>query len=347
MKLSLFKWDHQMGPEPLIQYPPNTRSPFPKREILLRIWSLHELNREPIVNFVEDSLNYLSIMHKNLDEFYFALLEFDLQEDPNKYEDIFLNMAPRLFNSIGTPNFTLVLSDAYSIIDEYSKLNQDQLYFNLYKDKNKIRILNSLRDGIISKKHLCSDLRSQYGIAESNFELLITPFLHLGLIMENTIHGNSNYYLIKDVYGARSPPEKLYKEILHSSDERDEKFLQYIKDFFRNYRPEDDDEDTLVQISKLLGDKQIYNSLCILYENKLKRNRFLDMISQDVQSYTKLRQLKLIIEVEDFLYPLSEIHFHTFTPIYIIPKLGKRFQKNEISSEELFYHIRLLQSMKE
>jgi len=347
LKLSLFKWDHQLGPEPLIQYPPDSNSPFPKKEVLLRIWSIHELNSEPVVNFVEEPLNYLSIMHKNLDEFYFALLELDIQEDPSKYEDIFLNMSSTLFNSIGSSNFTLILSETYSMIDEYSKLNQDQLYFNLYRDRNKVNILNSLRNGVVSKGKLCETLRTQYGIAETNFEILITPFQHLGLIMENSIHGCSNFYMIKDVYGARTPPDGLYHELLKSTDEMDKKYVRYLTDFFTHYRPEHDDDETLLQISKLLSDSQIYNSLRVLYDNKLKRNRFIDMISQDVQSYTKLRQLKMIIEIEDFLYPLSEIHFYTFTPMYLIRNLGKRFQKNEISTEELFYHIRLLQSIKE
>lgn len=286
-------------------------------------------------------------MYRTTDEFYFAILELEIQEDPTKFQDIFQNLSPTVFNAIGNENFPSILSETYTMISEYSKLNQDQLYFNLYRDRNKVSILNSLRTSVISRNTLCETLRTKYGIAETNFDILITPFQHLGLIMENSIHGSSNFYLIKDVYGARTPPDTLYHELLKSTDEMDKKYIRYVTDFFRHYRPENDDDETLLQISKLLSDTQIYNSLRILYENKLKRNRFIDMISQDVQSYTKLRQMKLIIEVEDFLYPLSEIHFYTFTPLYLIHNLGKRFQKNEISTEELFYHIRLLQSMKE
>jgi len=348
LKLSIFKWDNQLGPEPLIQYPPDLISPFPKKEILLRIWSLHELHNEPIVNFTEDPWNYLSIMHKNLNEFFFALLELDIQEDPSKYQDIFLNLSPALFNSINSSKFTLILSETYSMISEYSKLNRDQLFFNFFKDRNKVNILHSLRKGVINKKELFENLRTHYGIAETNFDMLIAPFKNLGLIMENTIHGSSNFYMIKDVYGARTPPNALYHGIIQSQDDSDKIYIRYLEGFFKSYQPSnDDDPDTLIKISKLLSDNQVYKSLTVLYENKLKRNRFLDMISQDIQSYQQLRQLKFIIEVEDFLYPLSEFHFYTFTPIYLIEELRKRFQKNEISTEELFYHIRLLQSIKE
>lgn len=336
-----------MGPESLIQYPPNPDIPFPKKEILLRIWSLHELNREPIVHFVEDNVNFLSIMTKTHEEFYFALLELGIQEDPSKFRDIFLNLSNTLFNSIGQDRFSLILSETYTMISEYSKLNQDQFLFNLFKDRNKVHILNMLRTGVISKNEICDYLKSKYGIAEINFEILIAPFQHLGLIIENNIHGSSNFYLIKDVYGARIPPDELYSELLKSTDEMDKKYIKYIAEFFQHYTPSMDKDEILIKISKLLSDTQIYNSLNILYKNKLKRNRFLDMISQDIQSYTQLRDLKLIVEVEDFLYPLSEIHFYTFTPLYLIRDLGMRFQKNEISTEELFYHIRLLQSIKE
>ncbi|MBN2157198.1 MAG: hypothetical protein JW776_14230 [Candidatus Lokiarchaeota archaeon] len=345
MKLSIFKWDHQLGPAPIRQYPPDLE--FPKKEILLRIWALHELNNESIVNFVEDHQNYLSIMYKSHNEFYFSLLELNIKENSSKYQDVFLNLSPTLFNAIGKPNFSRILSETYSMIEDYSKLNRDQLFFNLYKDKHKLIILNSLRKGVISKDNLCQNLNTRYGLAETNFDILITPFQHLGLVTENTIHGSNNFYMIKDVYGGRIPPNDLYHALLESNDDMDKKYISYLIEFFNTYRPEKDDEENLMKISKLLSDSQIYNSLKILYENKLKRGRFLDMISQDIQSYQKLRDLKLIIEVEDFLYPLSEIHFFTFTPLYIISELGKRFQKNEISTEELICHIRLLQSVKE
>ncbi|MHA2431400.1 MAG: hypothetical protein ACXACC_10290, partial [Promethearchaeota archaeon] len=55
-RLIIVHWNKSTGPEPLIQYPPEKE--FPKKDLFLKIWAQHELDKENFLIELEDQNNH-------------------------------------------------------------------------------------------------------------------------------------------------------------------------------------------------------------------------------------------------------------------------------------------------
>lgn len=338
-KLIIVKFNPQLGPEPIQQYPPDPN--FPKKEVFLRIWAQHKMQSDSKFVEFENEHKYLSIIQKIKNEVYFLILQLEKNVKFTAFQDILNSMAEPLFSAIGTAQLTRIIVDTYNQIDEYSKLNKVQLFFNLFNDMDKISIFEILQNGVIDKRSLADTLKDRWGISEKNLDLLINPFFNLDLIEETDIPGIEGcLFLVKDVLFCRLPPEPIVSELKGSNDSADRMYISELQEFYKNYQLESKEE--INKLAKLLSDRNLYKSLEILYENRLKKERFMSIISQDVNLFQRIKDATLIIEIEDFIYPMSKIEFIKFTPIYLMRKLKKRYENKEISTDQFLYHINLL-----
>ena len=76
-RIIIVHWNRSIGPEPIIQYPPEKA--FPPKELFMKIWAKHELNREnPIVEIYmqEENLQYISIFEEFQGEIYFLVFAY-------------------------------------------------------------------------------------------------------------------------------------------------------------------------------------------------------------------------------------------------------------------------------
>ena len=219
----------------------------------------------------------------------------------------------------------------------------DHVYNKIESDR-----LNMLKDGVIDKLSLSKILKEKYGIAESSIDLLLYPIFHLGLIIEEDMPGIKNcIFLVNDVFYCRLPSKNLIKRT--STDEikdnpAEKMFNSELVNFFREYYPEND-----INISKtcrLLANPTIYKALEELKSNKQERNKFLASISQDLNILRELKQLKLIIEIEDYIYSFSEIHFFIFEPVYLLTQLKNRFLGKKISASQFARHVNVIKRKK-
>jgi type II restriction/modification system DNA methylase subunit YeeA len=189
-------------------------------------------------------------------------------------------------------------------------------------------------------------LKEKHGISESNIDILLNPLFNLNLIIEENLPGIDNcIFLINDVYFCRLPIGNTIKHHIDSDSPGDKMYISEITDFFKNYTPENNDsEDQLVKISRIFSDSTQYKLLNKLSSGKLKKDRFLSLMGQDLNLLRDLKQLKLIIEIEDYIYPMAEIHFFKFNPIYLISNLKNRYINEEISTDQFIRHIRLIKT---
>ena len=54
-RIIIVHWNKSTGPEPIIQYPPGE---FPPKEIFLKIWAIHELDKESsMIEYIPEENN--------------------------------------------------------------------------------------------------------------------------------------------------------------------------------------------------------------------------------------------------------------------------------------------------
>ncbi|MHA1467129.1 MAG: hypothetical protein ACTSP6_03505, partial [Promethearchaeota archaeon] len=76
-RLIIIHWNKSTGPIPIIQYPPE--GAYPSKDIFLKIWAQHELNKEKILlelDFIleEKDRSVVSVIQEFEGEIYFLVL---------------------------------------------------------------------------------------------------------------------------------------------------------------------------------------------------------------------------------------------------------------------------------
>ncbi|MFW9971825.1 MAG: hypothetical protein ACFFDF_16675, partial [Candidatus Odinarchaeota archaeon] len=127
-RIILIHWSTQTGPENIIQYPPAKN--FPPKDLFLKIWAKHELNKEnSVIKFIpEDEDNcYISIIQKFEGEIYFLILVYkkkeNLEEIIKESPEILALISKNLIELINTNKITRTISEAFNTIRNYSKLD--------------------------------------------------------------------------------------------------------------------------------------------------------------------------------------------------------------------------------
>jgi len=343
-KIFIFKFDPKIGPQLILLYPP--KNELPSKELLLQIWGNYELKSKSILFELKyNNENYCVIGKPQGKEIIFIVTQLSFNDEFNLIRNIFIKLSESLFSQIEQSNFSMILADLYKTFNEFSLIDRNQLFFNFFSDKNRINLFNILKNGVIDRISLLNIFKEEYGISESNFDLILIPFFNLNLIIEKDLPGIKKcYFLINDVFFCRIPCQKIIKKIDPINNSADKMYLTEIFEYFKNYSLEN--EEKLYELSKIFSNPIIYNSIVKLYDGKIKEEEFLSYITEDFTIFSQLIQEKIIIEIEDYIYPMAELNFIEFKPFYIINSLKKRFEENNISIEQFFNHIDLLQKYK-
>ncbi|MCK4369438.1 MAG: hypothetical protein KAW03_00095, partial [Candidatus Lokiarchaeota archaeon] len=214
-RIILTHWSSSIGPEPIIQYPPE--KPFPAKDLFLKIWAKHELNKEnSVIEFTpEDEDNsYVSVIQRFEGEVYFLILVYskeDMHDDIIKESpEILALISKNLIELINTNKITRTISEAYNTIRNYSKLDEEENLINFFQDRIKYTILQILRNGVISKQKLTNILRHEYGFSTVNIDLILISFFHENLLVKKNVPGSKEcFFLIRDLSCTRIPPDNL------------------------------------------------------------------------------------------------------------------------------------------
>ena len=343
-RLLIVHWNKQTGPEPIIQYPPE--KPFPPKDLFLKIWAKHELDKEnTMIEFTpEDSENsFISIIQQFEGETYFILVYSQKNKKQNLIKespDILAIMSKNLVELINTNKITRAISEAYTTIKNYSKLDEEENLKNFFQDKLKNTILQILRNGVISKSDLTNKLRHDYGFSTVNIDLILISFIRENLIVKKNVPGSKEcYFLTNDLSYTRIPPKSL------PVDKNDaillRKYKNSLENFYFNYDIISDIENRTI-IQTVLLDKDVFSLIKTLREGRVSVNDCLSILNNKQELLNELLEKKFIFEAKGFVYIFSDVRFIKFKPYFIIERLVERYKNQDISLNEYLAHLKLL-----
>lgn len=341
-RIILSHWNKQTGPEPIIQYPPE--KPFPPKDLFLKIWAKHELNKEnSMIEFIpEDGKNsFVSIIQQFEGELYFMIIVYDQGNiGETTSPDILASMSKNLIELINTNKITRAISEAFTTIKNYSKLDEEENLINFFQDKIKYTILQILRDGVVSRFDLTNKLRQDYGFSTLNIDLILISFIRENLIIKENVPGSKEcYFLVKDLSCMRIPPKSLPMD--KEEDLISRKYKKELENFYYNYDIVSEIENKTI-IQSVLLDKDVFSLIKTLRKKNLTVNDCLNILNNREELFNELIAKKFIYETRGFVYIFSDVRFIKFNPYYIIEKLVERYQKQEISLNEYLTHLKLL-----
>ncbi|MFX0077034.1 MAG: hypothetical protein ACFE96_16430, partial [Candidatus Hermodarchaeota archaeon] len=209
------------------------------------------------------------------------------------------------------------------------------------QEKIKATILQILRNGVISKTDLIKILRQEYGFSTVNIDLLLISFLREKLILKKALPGSKEcYFLIKDLFCMRTPPENLPDE--QSDDQIASKFKEEFVNFYSSYNcsPELDSK----VIMNFLSDNAVYNLIRTLRKNELTVHDCLNSLDNREELFEELLENKIIFEALGKVCLFTDIRFVKYTPYYIIKLLPDRYKNQEITLDQYLTHLELLMS---
>ena len=346
-RIILTRWNKQTGPEPIIQYPPG--APFPPKSLLLKVWAKHEAKKEgSMIEFTpEDSENsFISIIQQFEGEIYFLILVYKQESiiKNNHLErespDILAIMSKNLVELINTNKITRAVSEAYTTIKNYSKLDEEENLKNFFQDKIKNTILQILRNGVISKSDLTNNLRHDYGFSTVNIDLILISFIRENLIVKKNVPGSKEcYFLINDLSYTRIPPKNL--PIDKNDAILSKKYKDSLENLYFNYDIISDIENRTI-IQTVLLDKDAFSLVKTLREGRVSVNDCLNILNNKQELLNELLEKKFIFEAKGFVYLFSDVRFIKFKPYFIIKRLVERYKNQDISFNEYLAHLKLL-----
>jgi len=342
-QLIIIHWNKSTGPIPIIQYPPE--GVYPSKEIFLKIWAQHELNKENSLielDFILEGKerSVISITQEFKGEVYFLVLIIAAKSKVGDVfsSDILAVITKNLLELINTDKITRAISEAFSTIKNYTKLEGQNL-ISFFQEKIKFTILQILRNGVITKNELVKILRNDYGFSTVNIDLLLISFLQEKLILKKSLPGTKEcYFLIQDLSYMRIPSLNLPDKSI--SEKISKKFKNTFLKFYGNYKCSQEIESKL--FVNLLIDTNVHNLVKALRKSELSVNDSLNLLTNKEDLFEELLEKNIIFEAEGIVFLFTDIRFVKFTPLYLIKILPIRYKRGEISLDQYLHHLKLL-----
>jgi len=342
-RLIIIHWNKSTGPIPIIQYPPE--GAYPSKDIFLKIWAQHELNKENslieldiILEEIDQSV--ISVIQEFEGEIYFLVLIIKTKSKVSEVisSDILAVITKNLLKLINTDKVTRAVSEAFNTINNYTKLEGQDL-ISFFQEKIKFTILQILRNGVITKNELIKILRNDYGFSTINIDLLLISFLQEKLILKKSLPGTKEcYFLIKDLSYMRIPSYSYPEDSIYEKISK--KFKKEIVKFYTNYNCSQEIESKL--IVSLLIDSDVQNLIKTLRKNELTVNDCLNLLNNREDLFEELLEKKIIFEAKGVVFLFTDIRFVKYTPFYLIKILPMRYKKGDISLDQYLHHLKLL-----
>jgi len=342
-RLIIVHWNKSTGPIPIIQYPPE--GTYPSKDVFLKIWAQHELNKENSLIELNSLLeekdrNIVSVIQEYEGEIYFLVLIVASKSKVSEIisSDTLAVITKNLLELINTNKITRAISEAFNTIKNYSKLEGEDL-IAFFQEKIKATILQILRNGVISKSELSEILRKEYGFSTVNIDLLLISFLREKLVLKKSLPGSKEcYFLIKDISYMRIPPKELPDE--ETDENTAKKFKKEFVKFYSNYNCSQEIDSKV--ILNFLIDNEVFNLIRALRKNEITVNDCLSCLNNREELFEELLEKKIIFEAKGNVYLFTDIRFIKYTPYYIIKILPSRYKNQEISLDQYLCHLELL-----
>ncbi len=290
---------------------------------------------------IEIFMDQIKEMTERLNLIFKKLIEINELKQISLFDQIISKFESEL-------NFTIFKIDRLSRLD---KLQKAALIFH---SDERLKILELLQEGPISKKELKNILEK---IKENpNVDVLINPFLELNLVRRDWIKGERDkrtgiiknqgefLFLTKDIFLSRVPNVNLLNHLKDTNHEIYPKYEQKVIDFFSKYDPNTQTVEETKKLASILLNQDIYNFFVLM------RSKFypLDKLQKIFSVFAKpeiilddLKKLNIMTEIKDkkersWMLLLTDIKPLIFFPEYLLPKILEAYKNKD---ERITYEI--------
>lgn len=322
------------------------------KEVKTQNFSLGRLKNSPY--------KVISFFHQEIDDSqYLCISYFKTDDEIELYEGIIHTFAEKLktiFSKMMKGNYkdrqflNQIESEMQKEIkftlfqiDRLANLAKIQKIGLIFSSPERIRTLECLREGPISRRKLSFELEK---IKDNpNLDVILNPFLELNIVRRDWAKGTHNMktgevtgegeylFLVKDIALIRKPPSGLadMKKNAYVGDI----FAKIVSEYYDKYNPFDNLLEESKKLAKFLLDPDIFDFLGLLSKNVYPLSKMPKILSDFVSLDAVIHQLidaEIIKTVEDketrpWVCLLSEITPLVVFPEYLVLKIQARNKK--------------------
>lgn len=298
-----------------------------------------------------------------------TILIFELDDELELFEDLIIQMGKKLgvfykelVKAKKTKRLSAIEKANYNIsnqlkltqfhIDRLSNLDKIQKIGLIYKSKERLEILESLRE----KPHSKMELKRKIELMnrDANIDILLEPFIELNLIRRDWIKGDERdrekgkfknqgefLFLVKDITLARIPNEHIIKLLTESENKLFYEYRKRIRKFIQMYKPNTQTIEETVKLATMLlnpDEYDFFNLMKTAYYPLEKIPKILSEWADKEAILKELEELNIITILQgkkkkEWVVLFNDIQPLIFWPEYLLPRIRRKYKLKEISFE--------------
>jgi len=237
-------------------------------------------------------------------------------------------------------------------IDRLSNLDKLQKVGLIYKSKERLEILESLRE----KPHSKMELKKKIELMnrDANIDILLEPFIELNLIRRDWIKGDERdkdkgkfknqgefLFLVKDITLARVPNEHIIKLLTESENKLFYEYRKKIRKFIQMYKPNNQSIEETVKLANMLLNPDEYDFFNLMKTGFYPLEKIPKILSEWADRekiLEELEELNIITilhgkKKKEWVVLFNDIQPLIFFPEYLLPRIRRKYKLKEITYE--------------
>jgi hypothetical protein len=358
--LGVTRWDDKSGLRVVGVFPSDLDV---SEENMLRVFTAHAMGK-PEAGFLTMTLegtqlavaSWYSGIRRGKDQFC-VMLFLNLDEEARAYEEGLTLASNEIVENIGEPEFIEYLGEMFDKLKRMVELSIEQRLAKVFVDQETRLLMHKLSRGGIPGEELREWLELQTGKHYPDLGLLTLPLLRSGIVDEDWVNAVSDncVFMVNDLFGARYPPEQALKLAKSGglSSEQAAEYEKRVAEFFSGYAWSEDDT---IQLGQLLLDPDIYDVTKVLRRRIVHKSELAGIVEKKAALDAVIRRLesaKVITTMgsttvkqkrggDPFVMLLSDIHFESFFPEFLVLRLEERLAQKDIHPDIAKRHLELL-----
>ncbi len=348
----IMRWDFRTSTEILIKYPDEINI---SDETLMQIYAAHEYSGDTgMISLMVGHLNIASYYTGGENSIYVILI-LSIEEDADSFESGLSDISRVILNNYESEAYLEMTPFLFRRLSTYPYLNLEQTLAIKYNDEINRMIINRLQnEGVVSKSELAIWLKDKYRGFVFNIDVILIELIKKEILKEASVKGMPSeiLFLINDIFMIRRPPIKLIQNPIEMG--LPEQFLEdykiEIKDFFKDYRPSEEDN---LRVLELIIDPQVYEILKLLRTAIVTKNVLLKLKKKGVddldEGLKKLWNNKMIQIFQrkdkiEYYALISDFTISLIYPKYILNTIISQYDVKSKSHGVLIEYLNVLEN---